>query len=267
MSKRFTYYGSFASATWFSDDFGMPTAAYSLRKLTPNAVNCIRVRRSSDNAEQDIGFVANVPNSPIDTTALLAFVGAGNGFVTTWYDQSTGGVNFTQSTGNLQPQIVASGAVSLLNSLPTITLTAAQYWERAVFTNKILDIYCVTTSTQTLFVKFTGVALNGAGYSYVSQNGSSSSFLFESYGTPTLFANNTQFTGTTRNDVFNFLNGTKIEVQQRGNTTSWTFFRFGWYTSGAEFAGSASELIFYDTDVSANRTNRVNNQNTYYNVF
>jgi hypothetical protein len=89
MSKRFIYYGSFASAQYFSDLFGMPAAAYSLRKLTPNATNCIRVRRSSDNAEQNIGFVANVPNSPIDTGALLAFVGAGDGFVTTWYDQST----------------------------------------------------------------------------------------------------------------------------------------------------------------------------------
>jgi hypothetical protein len=120
MSKRFIYYGSFASAQFFSDLFGMPAAAYSLRKLTPSATNCIRVRRSSDNTEQDIGFVANVPNSPIDTTALLAFVGAGNGFVTTWYDQSTNGRNGTQSTSTRQVRIVNSGVVELLNSLPCL---------------------------------------------------------------------------------------------------------------------------------------------------
>ena len=58
--------------------------AYSMRKISSTATNCVRVRRSNDNAEQDIGFVGD----ELDTTALLTFVGANNGFVTTWYDQS-----------------------------------------------------------------------------------------------------------------------------------------------------------------------------------
>jgi hypothetical protein len=120
MSRRYIYYGSFASVQFFSDLFGMPAAAYSLRKLTPNATNCIRVRRSSDNTEQDIGFVANVPNSPIDTAALLAFVGAGNGFVSAWYDQSTNGRDGTQTSGTRQVRIVNSGVVEDLNSLPCL---------------------------------------------------------------------------------------------------------------------------------------------------
>jgi hypothetical protein len=120
MSKRFIYYGSFASVQFFSDLFGMPAAAYSLRKLTPSATNCIRVRRSSDNTEQDIGFVANVPNSPIDTTALLAFVGAGNGLVTAWYDQSTSAINANQTSAGNQPQIVSSGVVVTEGGLPAL---------------------------------------------------------------------------------------------------------------------------------------------------
>jgi hypothetical protein len=272
MSKRFIYYGSFASATWFSDDFGMPASAYSLRKLTPNATNCIRVRRSSDNAEQNIGFVANVPNSPIDTTALLAFVGAGNGFVTTWYDQSTTGHNFTQSTGNVQPQIVASGVVSLLNSLPSITMTAAQWWEKTLFTNKLLDIYIVRESTGTNYLKFTGLNLLGGGYDYNGASGNNSTNIFENYGSPSLYANKTLFTGTTRNNVFNFLNGTKIETQENGNIgvsgAAWTFFRFGWYSiTSIGFSGKASELVFFDTSKSSSRNNIVDNQNSYYNVF
>ncbi len=49
------------------------SAAYSLRKLR-NAYSgsAIKVRRSSDNAEQDIGFDVN---GYLDTTALLSFVG------------------------------------------------------------------------------------------------------------------------------------------------------------------------------------------------
>lgn len=81
-------------------------AAYSLRKLRRKyAGAAIRVRRSSDNIERDIGFVNNV----LDTIALLNFVGAGNGFIPTWYDQSGNGRNATQATANNQPRIVNAG--------------------------------------------------------------------------------------------------------------------------------------------------------------
>jgi len=90
------------------DSYPNAAAAYSLRKLRlAYAGSCIRVRRSSDNAEQDIGFVANV----LDTASLLTFTGANNGFVTTWYDQSGSGLNLTQTTAAKQPQIVSSGVV------------------------------------------------------------------------------------------------------------------------------------------------------------
>jgi hypothetical protein len=57
----------------FGDVFGDVTAYYSLRKFTEaETLNAIRVRRSSDDTEQDIGFDAN---GDLDTTALLAFVG------------------------------------------------------------------------------------------------------------------------------------------------------------------------------------------------
>jgi hypothetical protein len=114
MSRQFTYYGSFASAVYFTDLFGVPAAAYSLRKLSPNSVYAgaaIRVRRSSDNTEQDINFVSSAPNAALDTVALLSFVGAGNGFVTTWYNQNGGGNNLVQTTGGSQPLIVSSGSI------------------------------------------------------------------------------------------------------------------------------------------------------------
>jgi hypothetical protein len=53
----------------------------------------------------------------IDTSALLSFVGAGNGFIDTWYDQSTNGFNATQSTTTRQPQIVSGGTLVTSNSL------------------------------------------------------------------------------------------------------------------------------------------------------
>ena len=61
-------------------------AAYSVRKLSSSYTgDAIRVRRSSDNSEQDIGFDVN---GDLDTSALTTFVGANNGYVVKWYDQS-----------------------------------------------------------------------------------------------------------------------------------------------------------------------------------
>lgn len=82
--------------------------AYSLRKLlTAYAGSSMRVRRSSDNTEQDIGFSAGL----LDTAALLTFAGAGSAFVKTWYDQSGGAHDLSQSTTANQPRIVNSGVL------------------------------------------------------------------------------------------------------------------------------------------------------------
>lgn len=92
-------------------------AAYSVRKLrTAYAGYCMRVRRSSDNTTQDIGFVSGL----LDTTSLLSFCGAGSGFVVIWYDQSGSGCDITNATNAQQPSIVTSGAVNTLNSVPTV---------------------------------------------------------------------------------------------------------------------------------------------------
>lgn len=93
------------------------SVAYSLRKLrTAYTGSAIRVRRASDNAEQNIGFVGG----NLDTAALLSFCGSGSGFVTTFYDQSGNGKNNVQSSAGSQPRIVLSGALETLNSKPTI---------------------------------------------------------------------------------------------------------------------------------------------------
>ena len=100
-------FGHLAS-TPILDTYSGSLAGYSLRKLKTGATQSIRVRRSSDNSEMNIGF-----NSigELDTFSLLSFVGSGNGFVTTFYDQSGSGLNMTQTTSARQPQIVSSGVL------------------------------------------------------------------------------------------------------------------------------------------------------------
>lgn len=94
-----------------------PTALLALRKLNPAYMgNCLKVRRSTDNTTLDIGFDGN----ECDFAALLAFCGAGNGFVDTWYDQSGNANNVTQATTALQPRIVNGGVLDSANGYPAI---------------------------------------------------------------------------------------------------------------------------------------------------
>ena len=77
-------------------------AAYSFRKLrSAYAGKAVQVRRSSDNALQDIGFSGN----KFDAAGFAAFIGGGSGFVVTWYDQ-VGSANATQATEANQPTLV-----------------------------------------------------------------------------------------------------------------------------------------------------------------
>lgn len=82
--------------------------AYALKQiLGAYAGPLMRVRRSSDNAEQDIGYVTG---GGMDTTALASFVGANDGFVTKLYDQMASGVvDAVQATSSKQPKVVSSG--------------------------------------------------------------------------------------------------------------------------------------------------------------
>jgi hypothetical protein len=90
---------------------GTPVAlAFSVRKVsTAYRGPCMRVRRSSDNREQDIGFV----NTDIDVDELEAFAAGFDAFVSVWYDQSGRGRHATQPVATLQPQIVKAGQLLL----------------------------------------------------------------------------------------------------------------------------------------------------------
>lgn len=77
------------------------------RLLTSYTGSLVRVRRSSDSTEQDIGYVNGGYN--LDTVSLLAFCGAGDGFISKWYDQSGAANDIPQTTTTKQTKIVASG--------------------------------------------------------------------------------------------------------------------------------------------------------------
>lgn len=82
-----------------------PIYASSLKKVVSTATVAVRVRRSSDNAEQDIGFSGDA----LDTASLASFVGSDSAYVVTFYDQTGNGYHMTQATGSKQPRIVNAG--------------------------------------------------------------------------------------------------------------------------------------------------------------
>lgn len=293
MSRQFVYYGSFASVQYFSDLFGVPDAAYSLRKLSPNSVYAgaaIRVRRSSDNTEQDINFVSSSPNAGIDTTTLLSFVGAGNGFVTTWYDQSGGGWHILQTSGGNQPIIVSSGSLILKNSLPCIEFDGSNdelLNSTTSFTSNP-DYYSVFMTANSIVNNNDGVfynigknnnwyaaGLGGLGTSHVlgtrlrrggtnigkSQNLTNNNLFIHSglgdwqNSTNDGYFNSTLMTGTAQ---------ARSSTPNKGdivvgniNTTSLNYY----------LRANMSELCIYLSNKSADRTAIESNINNYYNVF
>lgn len=96
--------------------------AYSVRRIYPYYQGyAVEVRRSTDNATLNIGFIGN----NLDTVTLANFCGAGNGTVRTWYDQSGNGYNAIQLDPVRQPSLVTAGAVNTINSRPTVTFSLA----------------------------------------------------------------------------------------------------------------------------------------------
>lgn len=105
MPAFFNAISHFLSNAFLLDAYPNASAAYSVRKLRDAySGSCLRVRRASDNTEQDIGFSGN----DINESSLTSFCTGTNCFVRTWYDQSGGGVNAVQTTTTRQPKIYDS---------------------------------------------------------------------------------------------------------------------------------------------------------------
>jgi PKD repeat protein len=276
---------------FFTEIFGIPNALFSLRKLSPNTTYsgaAIRVRRSSDNTEQDIGFVSSSANAGLDTTALLSFVGAGNGFVVTWYNQNGSGNHATQSTAANQPQIVTSGVVELSSSLPTIKLDGSNDFLlfSSVFTSTInLTTFAITqsaaVSTNQYIYDNSNDGASGGGYAfrYLNSGGfrawaqnanSNASGGSTTNNVPVLLSQLSRLTGGTTENNEIWVNNASVGTNSGGTgvRNAKTTTRFGHSELLEGFLnGKISEIIAFDTYKSTDRAAITTNINSYYNVF
>jgi hypothetical protein len=270
-------------------------AAYSLRLLRAAYTgNAIRVRRSSDNAETDIGF----SNNGLNTATLTSFCGASNGYITTWYDQSGNGINAIQTTATNQPQIVSSGTIYTKNGKPTVdfsTQTSPVTLDATLTsTNSEWTVFGVITpgtilSSTYYYGRWISVGTPGA-QDYSNTN----SFLgfvtsqagygvtppgaivgYNSFFTGSAVSYNTQYVAnvlksgnTVKSGVNNVLNSGFPQV----GTLNASRLRIGanitWLPEiNSNFYGTIQEIIYYQTDQTTNLSNINTNINTYYGTY
>jgi hypothetical protein len=245
--------------------------AYSLRKLrTAYTGSAIRVRRASDNTEQDMGFANNV----LDTSSLTSFCSGTNGFVTTWYDQSGNGRNATQTTAANQPQIVSSGSVITENGKPSLQFDGNDDYfilnnivpnsEWSIFgigarksTNKIMSFFGNVSSIASALVQYFD----------------SITYLLGSGQYRNTTATNTNLTMTlwsgfvSSNLPQSIYKNNIVQSSSTTNTTvSQGFSRIGNYSSFYSQA-QISETILYQSDQSSNRTGIETNINDFYSIY
>jgi hypothetical protein len=249
-------------------------AAYSLRKLSENYLGfSIQVRRSSDNAVLDIGF----EGTNLDTTTLLSFVGAGDGFVTTWYDQSGNGNNATQTTAINQPQIVSAGVVINTNSKPSLLTDG---------TNDSFTITSINTNATnyTLFnvgkrsasgVKYIGIAggtspgqahLFWSDNNYYFQKGIGILTSTSSFATANQQIMSAVDLQTTANNT-QYVNGSVITSTYGAFTLNRSYNRLFQLETTNFSSGNTQEIIIWLSDQTSNLTAINTNMNTYYGIY
>jgi hypothetical protein len=245
-------------------------AAYSLRKLrSAYAGSAIRVQRSIDNAQIDIGF--NFLGE-LDTTTLLNFVGVGNGGVVTWYDQSGNSRNATKiySSWNF---IVISGVLQTINLKPAIkqpSLDISPFTVIGDFSYFMVQKKIIGNnsginvgSSSSLGLLFSNWNNNNI---YLQRSNGSTGFIigaadsttgdqiitaFNNGGSMSMYKNNTIYT-INLNTSFAIANS---QINVIGNASTSTS------------NGSGSEVIIYTNSQLSNRTEITSNINSFYTIY
>lgn len=246
-------------------------AAYSLRNLSASYTGpLIRVRRDSDSVELDI---YGKYDGTIDTQSLTSFCAGTNGFVRTWYDQSTNGRNATQVSASQQPQIVSEGALYYTNSKPALNsninsktlLTATDI----TFTSYYASIVSNVTGKLGNYAHLIGLGgspfnqfyRNTDNWRYYSSSGdTATNVIFESGQRLITFQDNNTNTAIYLNGVLN----TTLNLTPNVNNQD---LRIIGFDNNNGMQGTFQECIFYTSDQSSNRTGIEGNINSFYQVY
>lgn len=260
---------NFSAAPLLLDTYTGAAAAYSLRKLrTAYTGYCIEVRRSSDDTTANIGFV----NGVLDESALTTFVGAGDGFVKTWYDQSGNNANAVQTTTTRQPKIVSSGVVITANNLPALLGVLKGGLNITSIASGSVSIFTVIKSTGSALEVFGSnnkICLlyysDSSGYLRRYSGQWATDLKYNKYNTLLLYYS--FWNGSSSREG---INGGSLETFNPGtNLMPENQFGIMWYynnTSTSFTDGYMSETIIYSADKESDYTGISNSVKTYYSL-
>lgn len=255
-------------------------AAYSTRKLrTAYAGSAIRVQRSSDNAQQDIGFTTA---GDLDTTALTAFVGANSGYIAKFYDQSGSGNDLIPVVAANMLRIVNAGTIDTVangKASPVGTATNQIYTATlgvAVSSAKCEIFQVYSSSNASTYLRFVNIAAaTGTNWNTTAAfalDGGASNNIAEivynstTYGSINITVGNLQrsyagFTGT----ASTLTNGVNT-----ANGAPSTSFVVGRIIAGHDGTNSANQVAGFAAEAIVTNTNQVdytilfNNQKAYW---
>lgn len=252
--------GGGAAASLLLDTYSGAAAAYSLRLLrTDYSGNAIRVRRESDNEEQDIPFRAGSGGKILDTSSLETFCGSSDGFVTTWYDQSGNGNNATQTSASAQNKIVSSGTTITLSGKPSIQGGNGQLAISSIPAN---DFSIIHINEGLGFLAKIGGYIRISDYYRYNYGGAN-------YTSSTSLAPDLSLYNGSRN-------GTSLTLRRNGsemlsspftsNTTALNVTTlFG--QDSSNYGGKISEFIIYDSNQGSNMSGIETNINDFYSIY
>jgi hypothetical protein len=258
--------------TGLLDIYPSASVAYSLRKLrSAYTGNCIKVRRSSDNTSQDIGFINNV----LDTASLLTFCGVGDGFVSEWYDQSGNTKNATQITAANQPRIVNAGVLDLVNGKAAVLGDGVSdtLFNNTLSLSNPSSIFTVVDKVGNtgVFGLITGLNRLGGAFSLTTTG-----YTFYQDGavfSPTYVNNNQALlvakTSTTGTDWEFYGNNTVVtnSGENIGTAIGTRVYLFDRFAAGSRANMYMQEYIVWNSNQMANRAGIQTNINTYYNIY
>lgn len=265
------------------DEFTGAAAAYSLRDLSllRNAP-VVRVRRSSDNAEQD--FTA----AQVTDGTLTTFCGAGNGFMRTWYDQSGNGNHAGQATTAAQPQIVSSGSLVTDGTMPAITFSSK--WLDASDSASLrpatvsMFVACSTTSVGTnqvilgknfgeTYTMSYGISLISSKHRPSLDNVASPASAETTVSSPSNLASNTRYLLFQSYDLSQLRGGHNGGVEYSISTTGAIQYSTPPFRIGAlgndlfPFLGKIQEVVVFPSAQVSNRTAIESNINAHYTIY
>lgn len=256
------------------DEYSNSTAAYALRKMKKDATASIRVRRSSDDAEQDIGFAAN----NLDTTSLASFLGATDGFIVTWYDQSGNGKNATQSTKAYQAKVYDSstGVLYYPGTNKVVAYKAADNGGYAISSAVSMKSIFWVNRVIALggYGVFGGTSFSSVAGSYLNYLGSGGDFSMDGNAVSDVgVIQINEYNTTTGGDVTAGIlvddNMISSVIYNPGDpaTTSVNLFSVAANSATAGLRGYYSELVVFSDDKTADRGGIRQSIDNYYGFF